>query len=114
MNQPRTPELAAQSRCTLGKPRPPCPLYPRKRTSSEPSRYVRLVPKADIWQRSKFSLYSMTSSARASGIGGTSMPVVTTRTGAVRGVAERNVVAFKRIAHISDRTVEAGISAKAQ
>ena len=66
-------------------------------------------------KRSKVSLYSMTSSARAGSVGGTSMPVVTTRSGAVRGIAERNVVAFKRDnTNISDRTVEAGISAKAQ
>ena len=44
MIEPRTPELAAQSRCTLGETAPTLSALPRERTIGKPSRHVRLVP----------------------------------------------------------------------
>jgi hypothetical protein len=44
----------------------------RKRTNTRSSRYVRLVPKAAVSNCSQAALYSVTPSARASSIGGTS------------------------------------------
>ena len=79
-----------------------CPLHLQQRSNIGTAAKRRFVPIADIWQRSKVSLYSS-----AGGVGGTSRSVVTTRTSAVRRIAERNVVAFKRDnTNISDRTVE--------
>jgi hypothetical protein len=46
----------------------------QKRTNRGQSRYVRLVPKADIRIAAKSS-YSITSSARASNVGGISKPI---------------------------------------
>src|SRR5262249_43679103 len=47
-----------------------CPLHPRKRTLAARSRHVRFVPEADIGL-----VYSITSSARTSSVGGTSRPI---------------------------------------
>jgi hypothetical protein len=48
----------------------------RKRISERLPRYVRLVPTAAVSNRNKIRSYSSTSSARASNMGGTSMPSV--------------------------------------
>jgi len=76
--------------------------------------HVRFVPKADIWQRSKVSLYSMTSSAR----GERRRHVEASRDDAHQRSARNSGTECRGLqrdsTNISDRTIEAGISAKAQ